>query len=158
MISKRPFSRNGSALLLLVIACSCGTVDRAIVVKDAWTRESLPGKRIGAAYMTLLNAGSEAVSVEEVSCVRAERVEFHEVTHERGVMKMRQVPSIQIPARGQIKLRPGGLHLMLFNLDSPLKDGEILPVDLKLTNAEAMTVDVIVRRGVPALSEHSVTN
>jgi hypothetical protein len=66
-----------------------------------------------------------------------------------GVMEMRQMKSINLPKGKTIQLAPGGLHVMLFDLKQPMKQGETIPMTLDVITAdkhhESIKVDVSVR-------------
>jgi copper(I)-binding protein len=94
--------------------------------------------------MQLRNAGSAAERVVEVSSPVAGRVEMHITTREGDVMKMRQVPSFEIPPGGTFELKPGGAHLMLMELNRPLKKGERVPLTLKLEKGGELKVELSV--------------
>jgi copper(I)-binding protein len=64
---------------------------------------------------------------------------------ESGVMKMQAQDSIALPANGQAKLEPGGLHIMLINLRRDLKAGDKFPVTLRFQHAREMTLQVQVK-------------
>ena len=78
--------------------------------------------------MKLSSAKSSALV--GVSTPLTARAEIHEMSMEAGVMKMRAVPKIDLPAGKTVELKPGGYHLMLMNLDRPLRDGETVPITL----------------------------
>ena len=83
-----------------------------ISVDDPFARASAGMARVGAAFMTLRNAGSDDKLVSASSPV-AEHVELHGHIKDGDVMRMRSVESIDVPAGGSVQLAPGGLHLML---------------------------------------------
>ena len=62
-------------------------------------------------------------------------------------MKMRQVKDIPVPAGGQAKLEPGGLHVMLIDLKQPLKAGDTVPLTLRFDDGGKQLVNVPVRAG-----------
>ncbi|WP_337111421.1 copper chaperone PCu(A)C [Photobacterium sp. Hal280] len=76
----------------------------------------------------------------------AEKVELHEHAHENGMMKMRKVDDIQIPAHGTQLLQPGGYHIMMFNLTSVPKLGDSFPLTLYFQNAGKVDVKVKVEK------------
>ena len=57
-----------------------------------------------------------------------------------NIMKMRQIKEILVPAGSSTDLKPGGFHLMLIGIKSPLKVGDSVPLKLKF--AKAGEVDV----------------
>jgi hypothetical protein len=70
----------------------------------------------------------------------AARVEVHEMRMEGDVMRMREIGSLELPAGKTVTLAPGGLHLMLMDLKSPLKVGEKIPVKLRFERAGEVEV------------------
>jgi len=91
-------------------------------VTDAWVRETAPGQKVGAAYMTLTSPDeSKLVYVESP---QAGSVEIHSMTMDNGVMKMRMLDELPLKAQQPEKLAPGGFHLMMFDLKGPLKVGD----------------------------------
>ena len=56
--------------------------------------------------------------------------ELHFMRMEDGVMRMRSLPSVELPAGETVQFKPGGLHVMLFELKQPLKAGEELDLVL----------------------------
>lgn len=113
-----------------------------LTVEDARARILLPS-RPGAAWLTIRNAGGEDRLVGAESPA-AERVELHTHIHEDGVMAMRKVEAIDVPAGGEAALEPGGDHLMLFGLKGGLKTGDRFLLTLVFEKAGAVTVEVRV--------------
>ena len=62
-----------------------------------------------------------------------------------GMMTMRQVPSIEVPADGSVELKPGGLHIMLLDVKKTLAVGDTLEVTLTFENAGEVTATAEVR-------------
>ena len=56
---------------------------------------------------------------------------------------MVQVPDIEISKKGETKLVPGGLHVMLMELNKPLKEGDKVDLWMKFSNGETITLDNI---------------
>lgn len=113
-------------IFCFLIALSCigwfGIAQAEVKLTEAWVRASNPGQSVGAAYLTLRSA--QAVTLVYVETERAGAVEMHSMTMQNGVMKMRSLEELAIPAGKPVTLAPGGLHLMLFELASPFKVGE----------------------------------
>ena len=97
-----------------------------------------------AAYFVLHNHGTEADRLLAAETEAAAVVELHLSAIEDGVMRMRQVESIEIPARGMTRLEPGGYHLMLIDLNRELVEGDRLPVTLEFEGAGRQTIEVEV--------------
>lgn len=115
----------------LVLALAAVAAHAQVVVKDAWVRGTVPGQKATGAFMQL-QSPSDA-SLVAVSSPVAKVVEIHTMAMEGGVMKMRPVEAIALPAGSAVDLKPGGYHVMLMDVGA-LKDGETVP--LKLTFAD----------------------
>ena len=118
------------------------SADGPLTVEDARARILLPS-RPGAAWLTIRNSGG-ADRLLGAESPAAERIEIHTHIHERGVMKMRRVEAIDIPAGGEAALEPGGGHLMLFGLKTGLAPGDSFPLTLLFEKAGQVTVEMRV--------------
>lgn len=107
--------------------------------------DKMGGTGNGAVYVTLTNSGTQADSLVSASSDAAQTVELHEVQHDGGVMRMRPVSAIPVPAKGQTVLKPGGYHIMLLGLKQDLKAGEKVPVTLKLEHGGELRVEAVVK-------------
>ena len=104
-----------------------------ITVKNGYIRETIPGTVISSAYMTINNMSLSAVKLIGAVSGVSKRIEIHEHSMENGMMNMQQRQFIEIAGQSSVKLQPSGLHLMIFDLKSPLKDGTLIPITLKFT-------------------------
>ena len=107
--------------------------------------DKMGGAGNGAIYVTLSNSGAQADSLVSASSDVAQTVELHEVKHDGGVMKMRPVQAIPVPAKGKTELKPGGYHIMLLGLKQDLKPGEKVPVTLKFERGGEVRVEAVVK-------------
>ena len=107
----------------------------------AWATAA-PGQP-ASAYLTLDNQG-EADRLVSASTTAALRVELHEMAMNGDVMRMRQLPAIELPARQSVELKPGGMHMMLIGPRAPLKVGEGLLLKLKFEKAGEVTVHTTI--------------
>lgn len=124
-----------------------------VSIEAPWARVTLQS-RPAAAYMKIRNMGDAADSIVSASTPLAERVEMHTHTMTDGVMRMRQVDAIALPAKAHTELKPGGLHLMVFGLKRQIKKGEMIPIRLKLKHAGEVEVKAMVGTK-PAAMDHS---
>jgi len=99
-----------------------------VSVKDAWVRGTVGGQSATGAFMQL--SSSVDTSLVAVSSPLAKVVEIHSMAHEGGMMKMRAVASVPVPAGKPVDLGPGGYHVMLMDLAQPLKEGDKVPLTL----------------------------
>lgn len=120
-------------ILTIIFATPIAYADATISIQNAWVRASTPGQKIGAAYMTIKS--NENVEMVYAETSRAGSVEMHSMTMNNGVMKMRMLESLPVKANQPASLAPGGLHLMLFDLDAPLKAGEKITFRLCFKNS-----------------------
>ena len=109
-----------------------------------WSRPLPAVSSNGAAYVTLMNMGDAPDTLVSASTPAAERAELHTHIMEGGMMKMRHVGAIEIPAGGTIALEPGGLHIMLFGLTEPFVEGKTYPLKLRFERAGEVEVTVTI--------------
>ena len=124
------------ATATLVVAAACsgggGSGATAPTVSGAWVRVPMNAAGPAAAYLRIANTGSGADALVSVSSPAADAVELHEsMMGDDGSMGMRPIDELAIPAGGSVELKPGGAHLMLIGLTSPLAAGGT--VQLRLT-------------------------
>ena len=105
------------------------------------------GSMNSAVYMMLTNPGDSPDRLISAAADVAGAVEIHESIMDGDMMRMQQVSGgIEIPANGQVELKPGGLHVMLIGLTRDLNPGETFPVTLQFEQAGAVTVEAEVRQ------------
>ena len=112
-----------------------------VSIDKPWTRATAPGAKVGGGYMLIRNQGAAADRLVSASSPAAARVELHTHTQEGGVMKMREVPAYDVPAKGSFELKPGGAHLMFMDIKRPFKEGEKIPVKLKFEKAGEVSTE-----------------
>ena len=144
---------------LVVLLCSAGAspaVAQSVKAENAWARATVPGQKTGSVYVELTSSTDGAL-VAAASPVAA-RAELHSMTMDGGVMRMRALPRVELPAGKTVKLAPGGLHVMLVDLKQPLKAGDKVPVTLSVQSPGAsvttLKLEVPVRAADPAAEHH----
>lgn len=127
---------------------SASAVAGEIRVTDAWARPTVPAQAVGAAYLTLTSS-SDAQLLKAESPV-AQTVELHTMSMNNGVMQMRAIQSLPLPAGKPVMLMPGGNHIMLIDLKQPLKVGERVPLQLTVqegsSKPQVLKVEAEVRQ------------
>jgi copper(I)-binding protein len=113
---------------------------------DVWARAGAAEMGNGAAYMILRNSGDTADRLVKAESDVAGAVELHKTTMDGSMMKMAPVENIEIPAKGQAELKPGGFHVMLIGLKRELKAGEKIKLKLQFEKAGAQEVEAEVRK------------
>ncbi len=114
-----------------------------INVDNVRARTSKPGANNSAIFMNIKNNSDADVKLIEVKSSVCKSTEMHTHKHENGMKSMVQVPDIEIAKKGETKLEPGGLHVMLMGLNQPLKDGDKVDLWMKFSNGETITLDNI---------------
>ena len=127
-----------------------GEMPAGVEVVKAWARASAGMAKNGGAYLTVLNGGKEGDRLVAAEAGIAKKVELHTHINDNGVMKMRQVDGIDVPAGKGVMLKPGSYHVMFMGLNNPLKEGEKFPLTLTFEKAGKKTVEVTVM-GVGAM-------
>jgi copper(I)-binding protein len=127
----------------------------SVKVENAWARATAPGQKNGSVYVDLTST-SNAALVAAGSPV-AGRAELHSMSTESGVMRMRALPRLELPAGKTVKLAPGGTHVMLVDLKQPLKPGDKVPLTLSVqssgTSLTTLKIEAEVR-AVGAANPH----
>lgn len=118
-----------------------------------WGRATPPGATTAAAYLKFVNDGSKPFRFVSGSSPVAERVEVHTMTMDGGVMRMRPLGALDIPAGATVELKPGGMHLMLIGLKRPIMVEETIPVTLTFEGGATVTVDLSIE-GMGASESH----
>ena len=111
---------------------------------DVWARAAAAGN--SAAYMILRNSGDSTDRLVKVESDIANAVELHKTTMEGSMMKMAPVENVEVPAKGQAELKPGGFHVMLIGLKRELKAGEKIKLKLQFEKAGAQEIEAEVRK------------
>lgn len=126
--------------------CLALTAQAQTTVKDPWARATVAQQKASGAFMQLQSAkGGKLLSA---SSPVAGVVEIHEMAMDGNVMKMRAVPSLDLPAGKAVDLKPGGHHVMLMDLKKQLKAGDTVPITLVVESAgqrETLEVKAAVR-------------
>ena len=99
----------------------------------------------GAAYMIIKNSGKMADKLLKAESNVSQVVELHISEVDDGVMRMRQVEYIDVPAKGEAELKPGGLHIMLIGLTEDLIEGDTIELKLYFENFGEMVVEAPIR-------------
>lgn len=116
-----------------------------IEVSQGHVREVIPGNTITSAYMQITNKSDKAISLVAATSNISDRIEIHTHTMAGGLMKMRQIEQLDIPSQQTAKLQPMGDHLMIFELNKALKQGQEVDITLQFSNGSSKTVRLPVQ-------------
>ncbi|MDO6708646.1 copper chaperone PCu(A)C [Photobacterium sp. 1_MG-2023] len=123
-------------------------------IDHPWSKEVPPMSSVAAAFFSVENHGDQADTLLRAESPIAGKVELHEHAHENGMMKMRQVKDVQVAAHATQMLKPGGYHVMMFNLKSVPKLGETFPLTLYFQHAGKVEVEVKVEKADYNMASH----
>ena len=120
------------------VACTAALAQTAAAVKvdGAWARATVQGQMGTGAFMTL--TAKDGTRLVGVASPVAGVAEVHEMKMEGDIMKMRVVPALDLPAGKKVELRPGGYHVMLMDLKTPLAKDSTVPVTLLFKDAKGL--------------------
>ncbi len=150
--------QTGWRVLVLVLIGVTGGLSGVVLAADlkvpvevsgAWIPEPPAVSRNAAAYITVLGGSQDDVLVGAATQA-AEVVEVHETSLSGGVLRMKPVATLAVPARQRIEFAPGGLHLMLVNLRQALRYGATVPLELEFRKAGKVRVEAEVRSLPPS--------
>jgi hypothetical protein len=128
---------------LLLAACNSQAAPPSIKVTDAWSRATIAGQSTGAVYLTIANGGGNDRLMSVAT--PAGEASIHSSSTQNGVMRMRPLHELPIPAKSTVELKPGGAHIMIMGLKAPLSAGSSFPLDLKFDKSGQMQVTVEVQ-------------
>ena len=133
------------ALLALATTFSLAADTAPLHVDAPYLRLPPPGAAATGAFMRIDNGGNSARQLVRADSPAADTVELHTHINENGMMKMRAVPSIPIPAGGHTELKPGSYHVMLIGMKQALKAGDSVPITLRFDDGTQLRIDAPVR-------------
>ncbi len=133
------------SVLFLFAGNACAD-SSGVVVIDPYVRAIPPGLKVSAAYMTLQNNTDAEKKLVGVSSDSAKNAELHEHVHKDGMMQMREVESISIPANSSTMIEPGGYHIMLIGLTKAIKSGDLLNMELKFDDGKKQIIKIEVKK------------
>jgi len=136
-------------LATLLGAALMATASAQVTVKDPWVRATVAQQKATGAFMQLTAA--KDTRLVSVSTSLTAMAEVHEMAMDNNVMKMRQIPALDLPAGKAVELRPGGYHLMLMDLKQQVKAGDTVPLTLVFEDKAGKRESVEVRAEVRAL-------
>jgi copper(I)-binding protein len=120
-------------------------VKAVVEIKDAWCKPTPNGAQAGACYLTV--ESNVANRLTGVATPMATSSMIHDMSMEGGMMKMSEITGgLPLAAKAEVKLAPGGKHIMLMGLTAPLVEGTSVPVTFTFSDTPAMTVQAAVRQ------------
>lgn len=112
------------AALLWLGAMGSAHAEGKLGVYDAWIRAAPPGAEMLAGYATLKNTGDAPISILTVQSDTFRQSSIHETVIERGTVRMRESPRIDLAPGASVAMKPGGAHIMLMYPRHPIAIGD----------------------------------
>ena len=136
--------RRASLLLCAALLCASSAVQAqvSVAVGDAWVRATVPQQKATGAFMQLTAA--QHARLVDVRSPIAGSVELHQMSMSDNVMKMRHVAALDLPAGQMVALKPGGYHVMFFDLKAPVKAGDKVPLTLVVEGRDKQRQEIEV--------------
>jgi periplasmic copper chaperone A len=134
------------SLLLVIFAAiffaGCSAKDDEVPIRmvDPWVRATVAGQSSAAGYIEFHS--SKAVKLVKVSSPQAGSVQIHTMSHDNGIMRMSELPALDIPAGKTIKLEPGHMHFMLVDLKAPLRADDDATLSFTFEFADKSTLQL----------------
>jgi hypothetical protein len=117
-----------------------------ISVVAPWTRAQPTAGAVTGAYLTVCNRTAAPVRLVGAGAEIAAAIEIHETSKDAsGVVSMRRVGDLTIEPGEPLVLEPGGKHLMLLGLKTPISPGEVVSVDLRFQPETSLSAALAVR-------------
>ena len=133
-------------LTALATLLTASPVLAQVTVADPWVRGTVAQQRATGAFMKLTS--TDGARLVEARSPVAGVVEIHEMTMDNNVMRMRQVPMLELPAGKAVELKPGGYHVMLMDLKAPLAKDASVALTLVFKDAKGVESKVEVKAPV----------
>jgi len=153
----------GAALVVLITVLNISwaqaqDLKRNISIENAYIKATIQGQTASSAFMKISNKG-EADQLLTVTSDTLALIQIHQMSMQGNVMKMGEVKSLEIPQNGQVELTPGGYHLMLLDLKTPINAGDKIILKLKFARAGVVEVVFIAKPvGSPPMMQHQHMN
>lgn len=141
-------------VLTMALAAACAAAPAAaahdytlgeISISHPWTRATAAPGGAGGGFLVIRNTGREPDRLIRAESTVADVMELHTMSMQQGVMRMRPVQDIPIPPGGEVRLEPGGLHVMFIGTRQRFEQGTKIPVRLVFARAGAIDVEFAVQ-------------
>jgi copper(I)-binding protein len=137
--------------MTLIALYFCTTAQAQVNVKEVWVRATVPQQKVTGAFMQIQSA--QDARLIEVRSPAAAIVELHEMKMEGGVMRMRPLNGLDLPAGKTIELKPGSYHIMLTDLKAQVKVGDVVPLTLIIEDKSKKRETIELNASVKALNQ-----
>jgi len=133
-------------MIVAVMLFAAPAVHAQVNIVEPWVRATVPEQKVTGAFMKITSKAD--AKLVDARTPLAGRTEIHEMVMDGDTMKMRQIPNLPLPAGATVELKPGGFHVMLFELTAQAKEGNTVPLTLVIEaggKQETVEVSAVVR-------------
>jgi hypothetical protein len=114
-------------------------------------QQSSMSSAVSAIYLRITNNGAADLRLVSATTTIASVTQIHETVITNDVASMSELTDgLVIPAGQTVELRPGGIHIMLMNLQSSLIEGSTVAVTLTFDTGDTVTVDAAIQIDAPS--------
>lgn len=133
----------GLSTLIILLLSACQQQGH-LSVNSPWARPGSAGS-ISAVYFTINNPTSQSDLLLSAECNIATAAEIHlSRMREDGTMEMRPQENVPVASGSSVNFEPGGLHVMLVDLQQDIQPGDTFDLRLAFQNAGEISVQVDV--------------
>jgi len=133
-------------VILSLLVSSFSAIGDSIIVTEAWIKNLPPTVPMRAGYMKLKNVSTRSLRIIAVESDIFMHVDIHESVEKNGMMSMRPLPALPIPAGATVELAPGGIHLMMMGPKQTLKPGDQVSITLQFADDSKQTLQMTVKK------------
>ncbi|MFA5703464.1 MAG: copper chaperone PCu(A)C [Advenella sp.] len=140
-----------NSVLIISAALFSAAANAAVTVEDAWVRATVQGQQATGAFMKL-TSDTDGKLIEAKSNI-SKAVEIHEMAMQDDVMKMRQIPSLDLPNGKLVELKPGGYHIMFIDLHHQVKENDEIDLQLVVENKDGSKETINIKAPAKPLAK-----
>jgi len=123
-----------------------------LALETIWVRPAETGGNTSL-YMALANGQSTPDTLVSVEAPIIDSVAIHTTVDTAGTTSMQHTGPLPIPANSRVALEPGGTHVMLMNVQQPLRDGETIVLNVDFAEAGLRRVRAAITNTPPTASQ-----
>ena len=137
MTSRTPVILMITMLVLSLLGCS--TTGEQVRIIDPWASEPAGTMaKVIAGFMCFQNGSSSSIRIASASAEGVDRVEIHEIVHEQGLVRMKRIDSVDVPANRTVCLQPEQIHFMLIGIDDTIRAGADIRLEIDTAGGEKL--------------------
>lgn len=140
------FTPTLSLIIVTLFSSHVAIADDRLEIDDAWIAEAPPVSKVMAAYMDIENKTRQDRQAISMRCKDFERTEFHRTIDKDGMASMQHQQALIIPADSELKLEPGGYHIMLFNPVRQFKAGDKTDCSMEFDDGTAINFALEIKK------------